>query len=112
MLSAEGYRVFEAPNAEVALEIVHTVTEPITILLTDVVLPGMSGPALARRIAEQVPGVRTLFVSGYGEEDVVRQSRLPQGSTLLDKPFTRACLLDAVRALLIGTSGPDASKES
>jgi two-component system, cell cycle sensor histidine kinase and response regulator CckA len=111
ILAGEGYRVLEAPNGESAMQLVETAQAPIALLVTDVVLPGMSGQELARRIVERVPGLRTLFVSGYGAEDVDRRGSLPQGSALLDKPLTRACLLDAVRRILGGAQDHHVSSE-
>jgi two-component system, cell cycle sensor histidine kinase and response regulator CckA len=111
ILAGEGYRVLEAPNGESAIQLVEIAQPPIALLVTDVVLPGMSGQELARRITERVPRLPTLFVSGYGAEDVARRGKLPQGSSLLDKPLTRACLLDAVRRILGGGDDRQASLE-
>jgi CheY-like chemotaxis protein len=106
MLAEDGHEVLQAADGAAALGLVDTVGTSITLLLTDVGLPDMSGQTLARRITERVPDVRTLFVSGYPEDDVARRGSLPPGSALLHKPLTRALLLDAVRVMLDAAPPP------
>ena len=74
--------------------------EPIDLVLTDVVMPRMTGPELARKIGERLRGVRVLFMSGYTEGAILESSELPQDSAFLSKPFTRDGLLAKVRELL------------
>ena len=63
-------------------------------------MPGMSGPALAERLAAAWPGLKVLYITGYAEEAIERQSALPAGGALLEKPFTAQQLADRVRLAL------------
>jgi CheY-like chemotaxis protein len=100
VLTANGYRVLATDGPHAALERAAAGDEPIDLLVTDVIMPDMSGPELARRIQSLRPGLRTLFVSGYTAETVRGRGRLPPGSAFLEKPFDRLSLLRGVRALL------------
>jgi len=93
ILLRERYRVLEAGSAEQALNIAQG--QSIDLLITDVMLPGIHGPELARRMQQTAPRLKTLFISGYtGEENV------PAGARFLAKPFTLGSLLEKVRAAL------------
>jgi PAS domain S-box-containing protein len=94
MLERQGYRVLVAAGPSEAL----AVEEPWDVLLTDVVMPGMSGPELAERLRERLPGARVLFVSGYSGQAVAREGGL--GGELLEKPFTAEELARKVRTVL------------
>jgi CheY-like chemotaxis protein len=96
-LSSQGYRVLEAPRGEDAFRIAASHPEPIHLLITDVVLPGMSGREVADRLKALRPEVRTLFVSGYAGDGVVRQRLLDRSVAFLQKPYTRASLGRKVR---------------
>ena len=87
------------PRAVTRLSVI---TEPIDLLLTDVVMPGMSGPTLAQRLVAQHPSLRVLYMSGYAEEAIERQGALPAGGELLEKPFTADQLARRVRAAMAG----------
>jgi two-component system, cell cycle sensor histidine kinase and response regulator CckA len=102
VLRAKGYRVLEAASADIALAILGGSREPIDLLLTDVVMPGMSGPALAQRLIAKHPSLRVLYMSGYAEEAIERQGSLPAGGDLLEKPFTADQLARHVRASIAG----------
>jgi PAS domain S-box-containing protein len=102
VLRGKGYRVLEAASADLALAILGGSREPIDLLLTDVVMPGMSGPALAQRLVRQHPSLRVLYMSGYAEEAIERQGSLPAGGDLLEKPFTADQLARRVRAAIAG----------
>ena len=94
-----GYSVLEAADAEAALEILHSDAE-ISLLFTDVVLPGKSGRVLgdmARTIRPQLP---VLFTTGYSRDAIVHHGRLDPGVQLLSKPFTTAQLATRVRDIL------------
>jgi CheY-like chemotaxis protein len=69
-------------------------------LVSDVIMPEMSGPDLAQRLKTLRPGLRTLFISGYTAETVRGRGKLPLGSAFLEKPFDHGTLLAEVRALL------------
>lgn len=99
-LEREGYQLLEARNAEEAEGIAEVYREPIHLLVTDVLMPGMTGPELVARLMPLRPGMKTLFVSGY-RHDVMEPHGLPGGDLkLLPKPFPVAELLRRVRTLL------------
>ncbi len=93
ILTRERYRVLEAGSAEEALSAAQG--QPVDLLITDVMLPGMQGPDLARRMQQMLPALKALFISGY-----TGQERLPAGARFLAKPFTLAALLEKVREAL------------
>jgi PAS domain S-box-containing protein len=99
-LKAEGYSVLEAPNAESAIEVARTHAGPIGLLLTDTVMPGLSGPELARQLAQTRPEMKVLFISGYTNDAVLRTSVLDANAAFLQKPFSPAALGLKVRELL------------
>ena len=102
LLTRGGYRVLEAPDGERALELAAICREPIHLLVTDVVMPGMDGPSVARRLSETRPDTRVLFVSGYTKERVGLPSTLDGKAEILAKPFTRGELLSRARMVLDG----------
>ncbi|RMG18388.1 MAG: hybrid sensor histidine kinase/response regulator [Deltaproteobacteria bacterium] len=95
MLEAAGYSVLSAANANEAVAAVRREGVEIRLVLTDVVMPGRSGPELVEQLARELPEVKVLFMSGYIE--AASERRLPQGARVLKKPFTQAELLEAVR---------------
>ncbi|MDA0160549.1 PAS domain S-box protein [Solirubrobacter ginsenosidimutans] len=97
ILSGAGYRVLSEarPTAVLARDDPH-----IDALVTDVIMPEMPGPELARRLQDSRPGLRTLFVSGYARDTVHGRGNLPPGSAFLEKPFDRETLLRTLRELL------------
>jgi two-component system, cell cycle sensor histidine kinase and response regulator CckA len=99
VLRGRGYRVLEAGHAEAALELAAA-SEPIDLLVSDLVMPGLGGQALAERLAAARPGLRVLFITGYAVEAVERQGRIPAGHGLLEKPFTADQLARKVREAL------------
>ena len=102
VLTTHGYRVLSAGAPMEALELAAGCG--IDLLVSDVIMPDLSGPELARRLDAVCPGVRTLFVSGYTAETVRGRGRLPADSAFLEKPFDQLSLLRAVRALLDATA--------
>jgi signal transduction histidine kinase/CheY-like chemotaxis protein len=97
-LERHGYRVLAAASGEEALRVAQDFRDPIDLLLTDVVMPGMKGPDLAKRLKTVRPATRVLLISGYAA-DVVTSADL-KDTTLLSKPFSPAVLTRAVRAAL------------
>jgi FixJ family two-component response regulator len=73
---------------------------PIDLLLTDVVMPGLSGPQLAQKMCLTHPGMQVLFMSGYTDEALGQHGVLEEGIALLEKPFTRGSLLRKLREIL------------
>ncbi len=99
-LSAGGYTLLRAGDAEEALRRSREFGGTIHLLLTDVVIPVMSGPELASLLGRQRPALKVLFVSGYSADSAALQRSLRLGMTLLSKPFVPAELLAAVRRAL------------
>ncbi len=100
VLSAKGYRVLSAGEGFEALRLCKDCADPVDLLVTDVVMPGMGGRELASRVEAAVPGVRVLFVSGYTDNAVSRHGVLEAGLEFLQKPFTTDALLGKVREIL------------
>jgi DNA-binding NarL/FixJ family response regulator len=88
VLEGDGYRLLEAPNGVAALSICDQYEEPIHLLLTDVVMPEMSGRELANRLAAIRPEVKVLYMSGYTDDVIVRHGVLDEGTEFIQKPFT------------------------
>ena len=99
-LSDRGYSVIEAANGSEALELSREHIGPIHLLVTDLVMPGMNGPALADELLLQRPDMRVLFMSGYAESAVAAGGRLRRGAAFIAKPFTPDVLAREVRATL------------
>jgi two-component system, cell cycle sensor histidine kinase and response regulator CckA len=102
LLESAGYSVLEAARPAEALEFARSHEGPIQLLITDVVMPEMTGPELAQRLAEIRPGLRMLFLSGYTEGVVVDKGLLGDGVHFLQKPFTTDALEAKVREVLDG----------
>jgi two-component system cell cycle sensor histidine kinase/response regulator CckA len=99
-LRRRGYTVLEASGGEEALRIVRAHSGPIELLLTDVVMPGMSGRQLADAVQALRPSIRVLFVSGYADDAIVRHGILDPNVKFLQKPFTPNSLNLKVREVL------------
>ncbi len=100
VLERYGYRVLEAKHGDEALRILRAHHEPIHLLLSDVVMPSMSGPELARLVQLEQSGIRVLYASGYTDDAIVRHGVLDPGVAFLQKPFTPTALLRKIRELL------------
>jgi two-component system cell cycle sensor histidine kinase/response regulator CckA len=100
VLDRNGYRVLEAGSGMDALQLLQSHSEPIHLLLTDVVMPGMSGRELADRLAPEYPEMHILYMSGYTDEAIVHHGVLDAGIALIEKPFTPEVLLRQVREIL------------
>jgi hypothetical protein len=100
ILSQAGYQVIEASNGEDALVLLGKHTGRIHLLLSDLVMPGMSGKELAERVVREHREIPVLFMSGYIDRDVAGEGLFADGRTLITKPFTREELLRRVRASL------------
>ncbi len=102
MLEGQGYHTLSAGSGEEALGLAVRHAGPIHVLLADVVMPGLAGPALAERFAVVRPEARVLFMSGYAGDDLARRG-LPEDAThLVPKPFTADLLGRRVREALNG----------
>jgi two-component system cell cycle sensor histidine kinase/response regulator CckA len=100
ILTEDGYSVIAAATPRDALKLVAEHPDAIDILVSDIVMPDISGPDLAARLQTLKPGLQTLFLSGYTAEVAHRRGNLPKGSAFLEKPFQRTALLHAIRDLL------------
>lgn len=99
-LGREGYQLLEARNAEEAEALVTACGTPIDILITDVIMPGLTGPQLAERMIRARPGLKVLYVSGYRHNTLEEGGVQRQGLNVLSKPFTASELVRRVRILL------------
>ncbi len=100
VLSRLGYRVLEAPDGLAAERLALDPAARVDLLLTDVVLPRMSGKELRDRLAAARPGLRALYMSGYTDNAIVHHGVLDEGTPFLHKPFTGDALAARVRAVL------------
>jgi hypothetical protein len=100
VLEHEGYRVLASGSPQQALELVRERPETLDLMLTDVVMPGMSGTELATRVAALRPGIAVLFMSGYTECQAMPEKFRDTMRDFLPKPFTMESLLGAVRRIL------------
>jgi two-component system, cell cycle sensor histidine kinase and response regulator CckA len=100
VLQAGGYRVLEAINGEAALRVAQSHVGCIDLLVTDVVMPVMSGPELAQRLAPLHPATKMLFLSGYTDDAMMRHGVREDDVNFLQKPFTPSALARKVRDIL------------
>jgi len=100
VLQRQGYTVLEAPHGEAALHLAQKHRGPIHLLLTDVVMPVLSGRRLAEQLAPLRPDMKVLYASGYTDDSVVRHGILESGTAYLQKPFTPDSLARKVREVL------------
>jgi PAS domain S-box-containing protein len=104
-LAARGYKVLEAENGESGLRVAEAHGDGIDILITDVVMPGMGGRELAKRLLQIRPNLGVLYLSGYTEDTILHQGVLGPGTAFLQKPFTLQNLARKVREVLrVGTN--------
>ncbi len=100
LLEQSGYAVLDACNGDEALAICGREDEKIDLLLTDVVMPGMSGRVLVDRVASQRPKMKVLYTSGYTDDAMAHHGILEEGTAFLQKPYTREVLTQKVREVL------------
>jgi len=101
-LSGLGYNVIEAANGQEALDLLSLLKGPIHLLITDVVMPKMSGPELAKKIVERIPGIKILYSSGYTENAIVHGGILKESINFIQKPYLPSELTDRIRRILDG----------
>ena len=107
ILESAGYEVLASPMPDQALALAARHAGPIDLLISDVVMPGMSGPVLAEHLRKTRPGIRLLFISGYPKDVLERQTVLPADIQLLGKPFSPRELIATIRKML---ESPEAGK--
>jgi CheY-like chemotaxis protein len=108
VLRSRGYDVLSSEDAEAALELAERHANPIHLLVTDVVLPGMNGRELARRLKAIRPAMQVLFTSGYNRDVIAEHGILESGTAYLAKPYTPGELAAKVRELLSKEPGSSA----
>jgi CheY-like chemotaxis protein len=102
ILLSAGYTVLVASGAAEALQLLEQAPAPVHLLLTDVVLPSMSGRELADRLEPTRPGMKVLYTSGYTDDAILRHGVLDAATNFIGKPYTRAELTRKVRDVLDG----------
>ena len=100
VLECNGYRVIAAGDSDTALSMVESFSEPIDLVISDVLMPGKTGPELVRELLRSRPGIPALFISGHPEGLLPRISEQVTPRHLLQKPFSSADLLARVRQIL------------
>ena len=99
-LRSYGYRVLEASNGEEALRLYRETTEPIQVTVTDVVMPGMTGVDLSKKLRALQPDAKVLFVSGYADSVILRHGVLDSDIAFLQKPYSPSALIGKIRDIL------------
>ena len=107
ILTEQGYKVTLAKGAENAIRVFERQQPRPDIILTDVVMPGMSGPMLIDHLLTLDPNLKVLFMSGYDDRQVVQRYVVEKGFALISKPFTLQRLAAAVKSVLAGTRHVD-----
>ena len=100
ILEKQGYRVIAAQHGREAMEIASKEEGHIHLVLTDVVMPGMNGRGLVERLSGIRPRIKSLYMSGYTDDDIIRRGFIEPSKSFLQKPFTSDALLQTVRKVL------------
>lgn len=111
VLTEYGYKVVTASSGAKAVALIEKMDAPPDLMLTDVVMPGMSGPMLADQLLAKFSGARVLFMSGFDERQVVQRYVVEKGFTLITKPFQLHNLCAAVKKAIESTPIPAARVE-
>lgn len=100
-LATRGYNVLEAENGELALDIVEEVNGQIDLIVSDVVMPTMDGPTMAKEVRQKHPGIKVIFISGYTEDAFENELDRPEDFVFLPKPFSLKQLASKVKEVLV-----------
>ena len=100
VLQKQGYTLLEAQDGSEALKVSADYTNPIHLLLTDVVMPSMNGKVLADKLVQMQPDLKVLFMSGYTQNAIAHHGLLEPDVNFLQKPFNAKTLAHQVRAVL------------
>ena len=111
VLTEYGYKVVTASSGAKAVALIEKMETPPDLMLTDVVMPGMSGPMLADQLLAKFSSARVLFMSGFDERQVVQRYVVEKGFTLITKPFQLHNLCAAVKKAIESTPTPAARAE-
>jgi PAS domain S-box-containing protein len=106
VLESCGYKVVTAPNGAEALKVCRKLGEILDLVLTDVVMPEMSGRALVKELSELFPNLKTVYMSGYTDDAIIRHGVETLTAPFLEKPFTAEALARIVRETLYSSKGP------
>ena len=99
-LRAEGFSTLEAAHGAEALALIESASTPVDLVVTDVVMPGMDGRELGRRLAQRWPDLPILYISAYDVNDIFRRGSPRDSAPFLQKPFPLDGLVTVVRGLL------------
>jgi CheY-like chemotaxis protein len=99
-LRAEGFRTLEAAHGAAALELMETAADTVDLVVTDMVMPGMDGRELGRRVEQRWPHVPILYISAYDVNDIFRRGSPRNSAPFLQKPFPLEGFITTVRGLL------------
>jgi two-component system cell cycle sensor histidine kinase/response regulator CckA len=99
-LRSQGYITLEAGHGAEALKLMETSEEPVDLVITDVVMPGMDGRELGRRLGQKWPHLPVLYISAYEVNDIFRRGSPRHSAPFLQKPFPMESLLNTVRDLI------------
>jgi len=99
-LQAQGYRTLEAGHGAEALEVIETSPDPVDLVVTDVVMPGMDGRELGRRLAQRWPDLPILYISAYEVNDIFSRGSPRDSAPFLQKPFPMDGLITTIRSLI------------
>src|SRR3954469_5093622 len=103
-LRAEGYGTLEAAHGAEALEVMENTPQPVDLVVTDVVMPGMDGRELGRRLSQRWPTLPILYISAYDVNDIFRRGSPRSSAPFLQKPFPAEGLITRVQQLLSSRS--------
>jgi len=105
-LTGNGFTVIAVPTPAEALALCRNRSAPLHLLLTDIIMPGMDGPALALQVQKERPDIKVLYMSGYATNFIMHDGVVDPGTNFLEKPFPPSALLAKVREVLDGGSRP------
>jgi len=100
MLATEGYTVVTAANGAEGLELFAARKDEIELLITDIVMPGMSGRVLAEKCSDLRDTLKVIYLSGYTKDSLLSQQTFEEGTEFIEKPFTREVILDRIARVL------------
>jgi two-component system cell cycle sensor histidine kinase/response regulator CckA len=100
ILKRASFKVLEADSGETALKIAESHTGTIDLVVTDLNMPGLTGPEVVKKLATVRPGLKVLYMSGSAEHDAVARAGVPGGANFLHKPFSGQELTTAVKAAI------------
>ena len=95
-----GYRVLEAEDGETALDVINEYNEPIDLIITDVMMPGMDGHTLVKLVQEELPGIKVILMSGYAEDTIPGEISKDNSINFLSKPFSLSKLAAKVKEVM------------